>query len=162
MVSVMDPVRCQVIVCTTIVSLMKIGPSETTIKEFSTNTINQKCYLWKICMFYRLGRRRFQQPRSGDPKPWSFGGRWRDPHQRLRTARVWAVSWSIWLTTTSICNIWHQKCIQKNNARWHPKSPASQLFAQPFVQARIKKVPHHCPLWGEFSGDRWIPHTKGR
>ena len=22
------------------------------------------------------------------------------------------------------------------------------------------KAPHHWPLWGEFIGDRWIPHTK--
>ena len=39
------------------------------------------------------------------------------------------------------------------------------LFAQPFVQAQIKeniKTPHHWPLWGESTGDRWIPLTKGR
>ena len=36
--------------------------------------------------------------------------------------------------------------------RWHLKSPASGLFAKPFVQARITeniKAPRHWPLWGE-------------
>ena len=44
--------------------------------------------------------------------------------------------------------------------RWHLKSPASRLFTQPFVDAQIieniKALPHW-PLWGEFTGDRWIP-----
>ena len=38
------------------------------------------------------------------------------------------------------------------------------LFAQRFVQAQIKesiKAPLHWPLWGESTGDRWIPLTKG-
>ena len=45
------------------------------------------------------------------------------------------------------------------------QSPASQLFTQLFIQAQIKeniKVPRHWPLWGEFTGDQWIPHTKGQ
>ena len=36
------------------------------------------------------------------------------------------------------------------------KTPASRLFAQPFVQVQIKeniKVPRHWPLWGESTGD---------
>ena len=40
-------------------------------------------------------------------------------------------------------------------ASWRLKSPASRLFAQPFVQAHIKeniKVPRHWPLWGESTG----------
>ena len=34
-----------------------------------------------------------------------------------------------------------------------------------FIQAQFKentKAPRHWPLWGEFTGDRWIPHVKGR
>ena len=27
---------------------------------------------------------------------------------------------------------------------------------------RWKKAPCHCPLWGEFTGDRWIPLTTGQ
>ena len=41
------------------------------------------------------------------------------------------------------------------------KTPALRLFSQPFIQAQIK-VPRHWPLCGEFTGDRWIPRTKGK
>ena len=40
-------------------------------------------------------------------------------------------------------------------ARLRPKSPASWLFAQPFIQAQIKEytnAPRHWPLCGEFTG----------
>ena len=50
-------------------------------------------------------------------------------------------------------------------AWWRLKSPASRLFTQSFVQAQIKeniKAPPHWPLWGEFTGNRWIPRTKGQ
>ena len=43
--------------------------------------------------------------------------------------------------------------------------PASQLFTQPFIHAQIKgniKAPRHWPLLGEFTGDPWIPRTKGQ
>ena len=39
------------------------------------------------------------------------------------------------------------------------------LFVQLFIQAQIKentKAPRHWPLWGEFTGNGWIPHTKGQ
>ena len=45
------------------------------------------------------------------------------------------------------------------------KSPASRLFTQPVIQTQIKeniKAPRHWPLCGEFTGDRWIPRTKGQ
>ena len=48
-------------------------------------------------------------------------------------------------------------------ARWRPKSTASRLFAQSFVQVQIKeniKAPRHWPLRGESTGDRWIPSQK--
>ena len=41
----------------------------------------------------------------------------------------------------------------------------SRLFYQPLIQAQIKeniKAPCHWPLWGEFTGDRGIPRTKGQ
>ena len=50
-------------------------------------------------------------------------------------------------------------------ARWRLKSQALRLFAQSFIQAQIKentKAPRHWPLWGEFTGDRWISRTKGQ
>ena len=52
-----------------------------------------------------------------------------------------------------------------NEQRWRHQSPASWLFAQPFIQEHIKesiKAPPHWPLWGEFTGDRWITNTKGK
>ena len=48
---------------------------------------------------------------------------------------------------------------------WRLKVPVSRLFSQSFVQAQIKentKAPRHWPLRGEFTGDRWIPLTKGQ
>ena len=50
-------------------------------------------------------------------------------------------------------------------ARWRPKSPASPLFTQPFIQTQIKrniKASRHWTLCGEFTGDRWIPRTNGQ
>ena len=49
--------------------------------------------------------------------------------------------------------------------RMRLKSPASRLFAQPFIWAMIKeniKAPRRWPLCGEFTGDRWIPRTNGQ
>ena len=45
------------------------------------------------------------------------------------------------------------------------KSPAYRLFVQPFVQAHIKeniKAKRHSSLWGESTGDRWFPLSKGQ
>ena len=39
------------------------------------------------------------------------------------------------------------------------------IVTQSFVQVQIKenmKALRYWPLWGEFTGDRWIPHTKGQ
>ena len=39
------------------------------------------------------------------------------------------------------------------------------VYSQPFIQAQIKeniKVPRNWPLCGEFTGDWWIPRTKGQ
>ena len=50
-------------------------------------------------------------------------------------------------------------------ARWRLKSPTSRSFAPSFVQAQIKetsKLRVTGPLWGESTGDRAIPHTKGQ
>ena len=41
----------------------------------------------------------------------------------------------------------------------------SLLFTQSFIQTQIKeniKALRHWPLCGEFTGDGWIPHTKGQ
>ena len=54
----------------------------------------------------------------------------------------------------------HNECYGVSNHR----SIDCLLFTQPFVQAQIKlniKAQRHWPLWGELTGDRWIPRTKG-
>ena len=59
----------------------------------------------------------------------------------------------------------HHIIVTSKRAQWRLKSPASRLFTQLFIQAPIKediKAPRHWPLWGEFTGDRWIPRTKGQ
>ena len=51
------------------------------------------------------------------------------------------------------------------DAQWRLKSPASRLFIQLFIQEQIKeniKAPRHWPLCAEFTGDRWIPRSKGQ
>ena len=50
-------------------------------------------------------------------------------------------------------------------AQWRLKSPALQLFTEPFNRAQIKennRAPRHWPLCGEFTDDRWIPRTKAQ
>ena len=67
-------------------------------------------------------------------------------------ARVY--SWRI----PRLLRTWHQMW-------WCLKWPTSPLFTQVLVQAQIKeniKAPRHWPLRGEFTGDRWIPRTKGQ
>ena len=61
-----------------------------------------------------------------------------------------------------ISNISHTK--SQNLDVWRLKSPASRVFTQPFIQGQIKenKAPRHWPSCGEFTGDRWIPRTKGQ
>ena len=49
-------------------------------------------------------------------------------------------------------------------ARLRLKSPASRLLTQSFIQTQIKeniKAPRHWSLCGGFTGERWIPRTKG-
>ena len=43
-----------------------------------------------------------------------------------------------------------------------PNHRRLELFTQPFVQAKIKentKTPRHWSVWGEFTGDWWIPRS---
>ena len=50
-------------------------------------------------------------------------------------------------------------------ARWRLKTPASRLFTQQFIQAKIKETIaalSHWPLCGEFTDYRRIPRTKGQ
>ena len=50
-------------------------------------------------------------------------------------------------------------------AWWRLKSRASRFFTQPFVQAQIKgniKALRLWPLWGESTGNQWIPLREGQ
>ena len=49
--------------------------------------------------------------------------------------------------------------------RWRHNGRDVRLFTQQFIRAPIKeniKAPRHWPLYGEFTGDRWIPRTNGQ
>ena len=53
----------------------------------------------------------------------------------------------------------------RHNESYHVSDhqPHDCLLNRSF-KAQIKeniKAPRHWPLWGEFTGDRWIPHAKG-
>ena len=83
-------------------------------------------------------------------------------------------SWGWWSETPSR-PLWHHFNVEV--ITWVPShysdvimsamvsQPTSRLFTQAFVEAQNKgniKVPHHRPLWGELTGDWWIPNTKGQ
>ena len=67
-----------------------------------------------------------------------------------------------------------QKNPKKNNKNKQTKKKhweylrntgGSRLFIQPSIKAQMKeniKAPHHWPLWGGFTGHRWIPRTNGQ
>ena len=60
---------------------------------------------------------------------------------------------------------WHFFTLRWSHNRYDGFSNHWRLFTQPFVQAQIKesiKPPRHWPLWGKFTGDRWIPRTKSQ
>ena len=44
-----------------------------------------------------------------------------------------------------------------------PQFTSLTIFTEAFIQAQMKEninAPRHWPLWGEFTGDRWIPPHK--
>ena len=65
----------------------------------------------------------------------------------------------------AVCNMLGYRIVFITMTRLRLKSPASRLFTRAFIQVQIKeniKAPRHWPLWGEFTGDRWIPLTKSQ
>ena len=62
---------------------------------------------------------------------------------------------SHWLTTLQ----------SRQNEHGGVSNHQPHYFTQAFIQGHIResiKAPRHWPLCGEFTGDRWIPRTKGR
>ena len=88
------------------------------------------------------------------------------PFPNLNGTAVEAWEWISYVSHIyGACDVRKITTITSEWARRRLKSPASRLFTQPFIQAEIKeniKAPRHWPLWGEFTGDRWIPRTKGQ
>ena len=66
--------------------------------------------------------------------------------------------YQFWNKTFLRSNVWYPRnniTVTSQWAPWRVKSPAYGLFAQSFVQLRIKeniKAPRHWPLWGETIG----------
>ena len=66
-----------------------------------------------------------------------------------------------WQTTSHNLKINHNNGVIMNTMA--SQITSSRLFTQPLIHAQIKEnieAPRHWPLCGEFTGDRWMPHTK--
>ena len=79
----------------------------------------------------------------------------------------WAkMQWLIFCTVRHVKHCWsYHHYSDVTMGRWRLESPASRLLTQPFIQGQMKeniKAPRHWPLFGEFTGDRWIPRTNGQ
>ena len=89
-------------------------------------------------------------------RPCSWGLPWTGHHNLKNMSRVTRWSHSRTAKNITVTSQW---------VWWRLKSPASRLFTQPFIKVPIKEsiiAPRHWPLCGEFTGDRWIPHTNGQ
>ena len=74
-------------------------------------------------------------------------------------SRIWCEG-AIYVSLLIDCSEWHYSDVMKS--AMGSKSSASRLFAQTFVQTKIKediKAPRYCPLWRETTCDLWIPLT---
>ena len=69
------------------------------------------------------------------------------------------------ITTNTACFYCVWTLQWRHNERYGVSNHQPQDQPQPFIQAQSKEninAPRHRPLCGEFTSDRWIPHTKGR
>ena len=76
---------------------------------------------------------------------------------RLRTC---CCNWVTVVSHNTHQHLFHSITVMSQWAWWRLKVPASRLLTQLFIQARLKEninAPWHWPLWGEITGDRWIP-----
>ena len=123
--------------------IMVIGPLGTNFNE----------------IFFKIQQFSFQKMRLK-----MLSGMWRPFCLCLST-----LTWGLQHTYTAVTHPYdHKICLitmMSQWARWRLKSPASRLFAQPFIRVQIKeniKAPRHWPLCGEFTGDRVIPRSGGQ
>ena len=72
------------------------------------------------------------------------------------------------LKMSQVTFVFYDDTLQRSNNERNGISnhqPDDCLPTQPFIETQIKeniKAPRHWPLWGEFTGDRWIPRIKGQ
>ena len=90
---------------------------------------------------------------------------------RWHHSKMWSGAILPWFNLSSLLHIYMCVCVCVHYSdvmmglMASPITRASQLFTRPFIQAEIKeniKAPRHWRLCGEFTGDRWIPLTKGQ
>ena len=65
--------------------------------------------------------------------------------------------------TIDIVNIYHFALIITITVSWHLKSLATQMFVPLIFRLTTKKSSKYCitsPLWGDSTGDQWIPWQK--
>ena len=62
------------------------------------------------------------------------------------------------ITKPSLLSFWHYNNVTWTS--WGLESPVSWLFVQQLMRTHITETSEF--TWGEFSGDRWIPHAKGQ
>ena len=65
-------------------------------------------------------------------------------------------------TSCIIGPLWEESVARNRWLLWMWNAMCETLGALVCMSRRNIKAPRHWPLWGEFSGDRWIPRTKGR
>ena len=76
----------------------------------------------------------------------------------------WGV-FRFWLSPLGFCHKRPVTLQWRHNEHDGVSNHQPHVCIQAFFQAQIKeniKVPRHWPLWAEFTGDRWIPRTKGQ
>ena len=119
--------------------LLSVEPLGT---DFGEIWIQNKTILWRNCNWKCLGN-------GGH----FFGRRWVNTRNTKR-ARV-----IFFFDCRGMSLKWRTVIAYPRRNSWTHDLP----MHQPLIQAQIKeniKAPLHWPLWGEFTGDRWIPRTK--
>ena len=81
---------------------------------------------------------------------------WRLSDERVQVTRLYLKA------AVARCNIlqWRHNERDGVSNRRHLDCLLSRLFRR--ISKKTIKAPRQWPLWGEFTGDRWIPHTKGQ